>query len=130
MNRKIAIFCLIMLVSCTKPARSFEEILPPQIEGGWARGKLEKSGTLPALIAQAGPSDTAEALYAGSGTIRIRVYRLKSETSAFELMQKWRQTDGMAVYKGAYFFVANGDGVSPSAIMALLAELQRVNSLA
>jgi hypothetical protein len=27
-------------------------------------------------------------------------------TSAFELIQKWRQQDGLAVYNGAYFVVA------------------------
>ena len=44
-------------------------------------------------------------------------------TSAFELIQKWRQQDGLAVYNGAYFVVAE-PGSAPQ-VSALLEGLRK-----
>jgi hypothetical protein len=48
---------------------------------------------------------------------------MKGQTSAFELIQKWRQSDGLAVYSGPYFLVAD-PGVGPDA-SRLLQALQK-----
>jgi hypothetical protein len=37
----------------------------------------------------------------------VRVFEMNMPTSAFELIQKWRQQDGLAVYTGPYFIVAD-----------------------
>jgi hypothetical protein len=47
--------------------------------------------------------------YTGPASVAVRVFRMKAETSAFELIQKWRQSEGLAAYSGPYFFVASGE---------------------
>ena len=67
--------------------------------------------------------DSAAATYSGpAGNVDVQVFRLKGETNAFELMQRWRQSDGPAIYKGAYFFVAQSGNAS--AAMKLLHAMQ------
>lgn len=44
-------------------------------------------------------------------------------TSAFELIQKWRQQDGLAVYSGPYFIVADPGG--PQSASALLEGIRK-----
>jgi hypothetical protein len=47
-------------------------------------------------------------------------------TSAFELIQKWRQQEGRAIYSGPYFVVANADAgpEAASLLEALRKELK------
>ena len=54
---------------------------------------------------------------------------MNAETSAFEMIQKWRQSDGLAAYQGPYFFVVSPSGeVSPVVIGELLRNLQKAVS--
>jgi hypothetical protein len=62
------------------------------------------------------------ATYAGPATVTVRVFEMKLPTSAFELIQRWRQQDGLAVYTGPYFIVA--EPVAPGAA-PLLEALRR-----
>jgi hypothetical protein len=50
---------------------------------------------------------------------------MKAETSAFELIQKWRQQDGLASYKGPYFFIARPEGATQPQTAAFLQALQQ-----
>jgi hypothetical protein len=49
---------------------------------------------------------------------------MRSEPSAFEMLQKWRQTDGLATYKGPYFFIAQAEDGDEEAARRLLQTLQ------
>lgn len=130
MHRRTFLLIPVLLACCGKPARTWEEILPAEVSGGWRRGPIEKLAEIPAVVSQLGPADAVETTYAGTGSIRIRAFRMKTETGAFELVQKWRQIDGISAGRGLHFFVANADGVDRTAILAVLAELQRANSVA
>lgn len=79
------------------------------LAGVWKRSQVTSLSDIPALISQAGPEESAETTYTGPAIVNVQVFRMRSETSAFELMQKWRQSDGIAGYKGPYFMVARGD---------------------
>jgi hypothetical protein len=50
---------------------------------------------------------------------------MRAETSAFELMQKWRPDHGIGAFQGPYFFVATPQGTDPQAVAALLRALQQ-----
>ncbi len=63
--------------------------------------------SVPPLVRELGVKRAAEVTYAGPATTSVRVYEMNVPASAFELMQKWRQQDGRAIYTGPYFVVAN-----------------------
>ena len=68
---------------------------------------LSTRATAPELVRQLGLKRAAAADIRGTGPVSIRIYEMNVPTSAFELIQKWRQQDGRAVYSGPYFVVAN-----------------------
>jgi hypothetical protein len=128
MERRELLLAVVALTSCGKQPRSFENVLPKQVAGEWGRGDLVPLTEVPEPVSQLGLDSAAEATYKGSGVVRVRVFRMRAETSAFELMQKWRQSDGIAAYKGPFFFVATPQGTDPQAVGALLRALQQAAS--
>ena len=58
----------------------------------------------PDFVRQAGLNQWIQVSYRGTGRITVKAYELKTETNAFELMQKWRRDkDEIAFYKGPLF---------------------------
>ena len=116
--------CIALLCSCSSaPSRSVADALPKQADG-WtlaSTAQLELSA-VPPVVAQLGLSRGILATYTGPATLSVRVFEMKVATSAFELIQKWRQQDGLAVYTGPYFIVA--DPAAPNAA-ALLESLRK-----
>ena len=81
---------------------------------------------VPEAVTALGVDDSAETAYSGPAEVRVRVFRMKAETSAFEMIQKWRQTEGLAAYKGPYFFIVNAPSdVNPAIVGELLRGLQQ-----
>jgi hypothetical protein len=80
-------------------------------------------GAAPELVRQLGLKRAAAATYAGPSPVSIHIYEMNVPTSAFELIQKWRQQDGRAIYSGAYFVVANASAGPDSA--SLLESLRK-----
>jgi hypothetical protein len=109
-------------MACSPPKKDFENVLLAQ-SGTWRRGDVSKPASIPELVSRLGVEDAAEATYSGAGKVTVHVFRMRAETSAFELMQKWRQQDGVATYKGAYFFVARAEGADAVAVSGLLRDL-------
>ena len=125
MQRRDLLLSAMAMMSCEKAPRSFDQVLPRQAAGVWQRGEVLPLSQLPEPISRLGVQEAAETTYKGAGVVTVRAFRMKAETSAFELMQKWRPADGMAVYKGPYFFVAIPQGTDPQAVGALLRALQQ-----
>jgi hypothetical protein len=87
--------------------------LPIDLAGQWKRGTLSSVSEIPPVISQLYPEESIQTTYTGGpGTVTLRAFRMPSETSAFELIQKWPQSQGLAAYKGPYFFIASGDGAA------------------
>jgi len=107
MLRSVTIFLFAFLLGCSSQSRSFEEILPATT-GEWTRGQVSSvdPSDAPELVRQLGLKRAAAATYAGPSPVSIRIYEMNVPTSAFELIQKWRQQDGRAVYSGPFFVVA------------------------
>ena len=105
-----------------------EQVLPATVDG-WTKTQAAPSDAAlaPDLVKQLGLKQAVSATYAGPVTVTVRVFEMNVSTSAFELIQKWRQHDGLAVYSGPYFVVAEPDS-SPQAstlIEALRKQLQQ-----
>jgi hypothetical protein len=98
------------------------DVLPLTLAGGWKRGDVSALSDVPPVVSQLRPEEAAQARYTGPGAVTLRAFRMPAETSAFELIQKWRQSDGLAAYKGAYFFIATGEGAAD-----VLRELQKIS---
>ena len=120
MQRRIFLALTAIFASCSHPIPSASAALPESLPGGWTRSAKGAARSVPPAAAQElGVEDSAAATYSGpAGNVDVQVFRLKGETNAFELMQRWRQTDGPAIYKGAYFFVAQS--ANSQAAMQLL----------
>ena len=117
--------CIVLLCSCTSaPTSSLAEALPKQADA-WTLASTAQMdlSAVPQVVEQLGFSRGILATYTGPATLTVRVFEMKVATSAFELIQKWRQQDGLAVYTGPYFIVA--DPVAPNA--AELLEALRKN---
>lgn len=97
-----------------------------QIQRSWILKEAHAvhSDEVPDLVRSLGLDRALEARYEGNGFIRVSLYRMKVETSAFELIQKWRQSEGLAVYKGPYFVVAKGDGPDRATVASFLQALR------
>lgn len=125
MDRRSVIFISLFLAACAKSGKSLSELLPSE-PGGWKRGDVKTPAEVPETAQALGVVDSAEALYLGDGRVRVRVLQMKTDTVAFELMQKWRHTDGLGANKGPYFFIAEGQaGSTPQSTMTLLGLLQK-----
>ena len=98
-----------MLTGCAKTQRDLHKILPETIPSGWVREdqRAMTAEDAPQFIRDAGLNQWMQASYRGTGRITVKIYELKSETNAFELMQKWRRDkDETAFYKGPLFVTA------------------------
>jgi hypothetical protein len=106
-NFSVAALCLLAATSCG-PKATIEERIPAIVKSDdltWARGPAQP-------LALAGTSKSfgqgSSFVYSGVGGITVHVIEMKSEPSAFDAMQGWRTTPGMAVaQRGNLFFVTS-----------------------
>ena len=112
--------------ACTRAAKPLRDALPEQLPGGWKRASVDPlpAEETPAVVRALGLKQAVRATYRGAGAIRLRLFEMNVEASAFELIQKWRQRDGLAAYSGRYFFVAQSDDAGPALLSAFLQALQ------
>ena len=124
MTRCVLTIAAFLLLSCGGSSRSLDETVPVSLDG-WTRSQISPlpPAEVPEVIRGLGLAQAVSATYTGPSTVSVRVFRMKGQTSAFELIQKWRQSDGLAVYSGPYFLVAD-PGVGPGA-SRLLQALQK-----
>jgi hypothetical protein len=111
------------LLACSGPSRSLEESIPSTVKE-WKRTAVSplNESEAPPIVRQLGLKRAISATYQGPATVNVRVYEMKVPTSAFELIQKWRQQDGPAVYTGPYFLVADSN---PETAAGLLEGLRK-----
>lgn len=100
--------------------------LPVQVERSWV---LKETRNLtpeqaPPLVRSLGLLRAMTAVYRTNSEIRLKVFEMTSETGAFELIQKWRQSDGQAIYKGPIFVVVESSDADPESLKEFLKALQ------
>lgn len=123
MLRRSLLCCMGLITACGTSPQSLDRILP-ETAGDWRRGTVQPLPEVPDAIARHGVAQAAETTYRNGSRIQVRVFRMKAPASAFELMQQWRQSEGLAAYQGAFFFVTKTDNADPKAVAALLRTLQ------
>jgi hypothetical protein len=127
MRRRTLFAVSLAFLGCGKTEKPLDSVLPQQVANGWTRGTIATpSINIPEAVTALGVERSAETTYTGPASVRVRVFRMKAETSAFEMIQKWRQTEGLAAYKGPYFFIANASSeTNPAIVGELLRALQQ-----
>ena len=129
MERRNLLLSILSLFSCAKPPKDLSQVLPQRAARSWERSAVNRISEIPPTVSTLGVADAAETTYKGAGVVTVRVFRMKAETSAFELMQKWSPTQGIAAYRGTYFFVGTPQGTDPQSVASLLRALQEAVSL-
>jgi hypothetical protein len=106
LNRRALIFLLITAASCKRKDTGIPVgLLPVQVQRTWVlrETRTRSNDDAPALVRGLGLKQWMSATYRANGEIQISVYEMNVEASAFELMQKWRNSDGPAFNRGPYF---------------------------
>lgn len=114
MTRRLALALPLLFAACTPAARRLEETLPATL-GAWRRESVQPLTSYPPAVGKQGVAAAASAIYSGPARVEVHLYRMRSPTSAFELLQTWRQSEGLAVLSGPYFIVARPGADGPSA---------------
>jgi hypothetical protein len=123
MIRWVFLLITALYAACSGPSPSLEKVLPSTVSEWKLAGVTPISAAdAPALVRQLGLKQAVTATYQGPRTVKVRVYEMNVATSAFELIQKWRQQDGPAVYSGQFFIVADA---APEIAAGLLDGLRR-----
>ena len=122
--RWLSLVIIASLVGCGSSTRPLTEAIPATVDS-WTRAQITSlpESEAPEMVRQLGLDQAVSATFTGPATVPVKIFRMKVQTSAFELIQKWRQSDGLAVYSGPYFIVA--DPGSGSQAGALLQALQK-----
>src|SRR3954453_13625851 len=128
MARLFFVIVSVFLCSCARHSNPLKEILPVQVQRTFT---LEEARPLagenvPEIIRAQGSKQALFAVYKGGAErIRVLVFEMGSETSAFELIQKWRQSEGLGFYKRQDFVVAKGSDIDRTTLSEFLQALQK-----
>jgi hypothetical protein len=116
----------LITISCARPQNPLKDVLPVQVQRTWTLHETRNltNEDAPKIISGQGLKRSLLAVYRGNGSIQVRIYEMGAEASAFELIQKWRQADGAAFYKGRYFVVADSGDVDRDTLSSFLQALQ------
>ena len=126
MTRRLLILILFVIGGCARKDNPLKDALPIQVQREWV---LKETRTMPneeapEVVKAQNLKRWMIATYRTSGTITVRVFQMSAETSAFELMQKWRKTEGLVFYKGPYFIVVDSADTSKTMLAEFAQELQ------
>lgn len=126
MRTLVLIILVSFLAACSGQDKPLTGVLPPQVQHAWTLKDTSDmaESQAPAVVRELGLKRALEANYEGNGRIRLLLFEMNSQTGAFELIQKWRQQEGLAAYKGPYFMVANGVGPDRTTVASFLQALQ------
>lgn len=129
MNRRHIILMLASLAAACGPSgKALKDVLPVEVQRMWVLKETRSiaAADAPELVRGLGLKQALEAVYRANGTITVRLYEMHAEASAFELMQKWRQTESLAFHKGAYLVSASSGDVDPQTLREFTQALRTV----
>ena len=129
MKRKEAILAYIffLLASCSRRPPELSAILPENV-AAWTREAVRSmsASDAPEVVRSAGMNRWATADYhlGSAQRIAVEIYAMKGETSAFELQQKFHESDTITFYKGPLFVVARRKAGEPADLQSFARSLQ------
>lgn len=122
-----ALIFLFLLSGCGAPPPA-PWSLPDSLGAEWT---LEETsaidlGKIQGQPAVLGVEEALSGRYEGPQPLLVTCYRMRTGNSAFELMQKWRPSEGqIAVYRGPWFATLEGESISYEDLSALAEELEQ-----
>jgi len=127
MTRRFSFVLSFVLAACGR-TRPLEEVLPKASGEAWTlRSAIPvPEGGVPELVRGLGLRRAVRGTYQGGGDVTVTVYEMGSQTSAFELLQKWR-ADGSSMYfhRDCYFVVVESTALDYAALRAFAERLER-----
>lgn len=104
-SRRDILLVVLGLASCGGASDPVK--LPAQFDGGqWRLAEFAPDSNPPDVVKQLGLKSAVRARYQGSaGDLSVRVFRMAGQTSAFELVQKWRTEEGTLHFQNEDLFV-------------------------
>lgn len=100
--------------------------LPGELPDGWKLAGTEDETDVPELVRQMGLRQAVRARYQGNGELTVRVFKMKAQASAFELVQKWRAEPGKMFFQaGDHFVILEQPGAAPEMLSRAAKELDR-----
>lgn len=98
--------------------------MPAVLGGGWKLSGVSNPAPAP-LLGSYEPARVWEASYSGTVPLTVTYNRMKSDTVAFELMQKWRSEPGAThFHRGPLFVVIRSAGAEPARLNAIAGEVE------
>ncbi len=127
MTRRMWLCSLAGLMACSPAPRQSELSLPAELKGGWKRETHEplQAEAVPEQVRALGLCCSERATYQGPGRLAVSVYRMTTSAGAFELMQKWRRSEGSTYFaEGVAFVVIEAQEADSAAVRAASQQLQ------
>lgn len=122
------LLALLMLAVCSGPSAPQIPAPPPALGNGWNRERVERPPleTAPPEIRARHAREWLRASFRSSGsTVLVDVWRMPSESVAFETRQKWRNEPGsLAFHWRDLFLVCSSETESTQALSVFSAKLE------
>lgn len=98
--------------------------IPTAIGGEWKQSGVSNPPSTP-LLGTYEPARVWEATYSGPLPLTVTYNRMKADTVAFELMQKWRSEPGAThFHHGSMFVVIRAAGAEAARLNAIAKEVE------
>lgn len=126
MKRRQWILFLVLFAGCTKTERNLQTYFPNQIVG-WTLEQTRAVGReeLPPEFATPGFKQAITASYRGQdGRITSRILEYKTDSEAFEKMQRWHQERSTSFNKGPLFVTVQSTEGTPVRMTEFARSLQ------
>lgn len=113
-TRRHGLMMSLLLAACGGTAKVE---LPAALPGGWRLAGMAEETEIPDLVREMGMRQALRARYQGQGEMTVRVFTMKAQASAFELVQKWRSGPGTIFFQsGDHFVLMEQPGAGAAAL--------------
>lgn len=124
----LAVILALTALSGCPAGIQWEPEMPASLDGGWKLEKVERAPpeNAPELLRQLQVADGMESVYGGPGKLTVSVYRLRTASSAFEAVQKWRPEPGRVVFHtGGVFTIVSSPDLDNAGLNRVARELEQ-----
>jgi hypothetical protein len=118
----------VLAAACGRAPQVAEPVFAPALPGGWtlAASAEGDAAQAPEPLRTLGVRRVRTAAYAGPAKVRVTLYELGSEASAFEAEQEWRpQADSVAFHRDRHFAVIAWEGGTREAVTQFVREFEK-----
>lgn len=125
LTRRHCLGLVLLLNACTQKTREWKM---PERLGEFTRASVDHGGndTAPADIKERGLVHAMRVNYTGTAPVKVNLYEMRTSSSAFELLQKFRPQPGkVAFHRDELFVVAESSELPQAELVAFTQALQK-----